>query len=144
MNGHNLLAYGTLMDPDIMQDVSGGSWESTQALLHGYQRHCVLGEHYPGIVRCDGAYVEGVVYFNVSADAIYRLDLFEGDMYSRDAVKVHGKDDYKVIDAVVYVVKPQYVHLLSEQTWNFQEFIKSGKEQFRQLYSGYDVLYDQK
>ncbi len=140
MSGLNILAYGTLMASDIMRDVSGGTWESTVAVLEGYQRRGVRDEKYPGIVRSDEGRVEGVLYLNISEHAIHRLDLFEGEMYSRQQVSVRRKIEGGLVEAMTYVVKPEYAHLLTERSWDFQDFVKSGKKQFQELYKGYDSL----
>lgn len=138
-DGMNLLAYGTLMAPDIMQEVSGcAAIESVDATLDGYRRYGVRGEQYPGIIRANEGQVEGVLYLDVPPEAVVRLDLFEGDMYSRESVTASRKSDGKTVEAMAYVVRPQFAHLLTAEQWDFQDFLKNGKQLFEELYSGYE------
>lgn len=136
----NLLAYGTLMAPDIMKEVSGGVWGSIPVILEGYRRYGIRGEQYPGIVRADEGQVEGVLYLDVSPEAITRLDLFEGKTYSREPVRVLQKSEGIPFEAMTYVVKPEFVHLLTLESWDFNNFVKNGKQLFEELYDGFEVL----
>lgn len=136
----NLFAYGTLMAPDIMREVSGTMLESAKVTLKGYQRFQVHGEQYPGIVSADGCEVTGILYLNVPVDAVRRLDLFEGEMYSREPVSVTSDIDGETLPAMTYVVKEEYTHLLSTSAWDFEEFLQKGKKLFEDRYWGYDEI----
>lgn len=136
----NLYAYGTLMAPDIMQAVAGCRLQSVEATLEGYRRFGIRGEEYPGIIRVKGGRVEGVLYRDVPSEAMARLDLFEGEMYSRDAVMVQPGDKDKPLSAMVYVIKPEFTHLLTSEEWDFQNFLKHGKRLFEDGYGGFEAL----
>ena len=82
----NLFAYGTLMCDDIMEEVSGAAPSGSSALLRGYRRLCVKGEHYPALIPDEGYMVEGIVYQGLLGPAWHRLDSFEGQMFSRQRV----------------------------------------------------------
>lgn len=136
----NLYTYGTLMAPDIMQAVAGCRLQSVEAYLEGYQRFGIRGEEYPGIIKAMGRKVEGVLYLDVSSEAMARLDLFEGEMYSREAVMVQPREGDKPLSAMVYVIKPEFAHLLTAEEWDFQHFLQHGKRQFEEEYDGFEAL----
>jgi gamma-glutamylcyclotransferase (GGCT)/AIG2-like uncharacterized protein YtfP len=54
----------------------------------GYRRHALTDVSYPAIVTEPLAQVEGVLYLNVDAADLARLDAFEGAEYRREAVAV--------------------------------------------------------
>lgn len=136
----NLFTYGTLMAPDIMKAVAGCSLQSIEVGLEGYRRFGIRGEEYPGIIKADGGKVEGVLYLDVPAEAMARLDLFEGNMYSRNPVMVSVKDSVRQLEAMVYVIKPEFAHLLTSRGWDFQNFLKNGKRLFETGYGGFEAL----
>lgn len=136
----HLFTYGTLMALDIMGDVSGCALEGVGVILDGYERYGVRGEQYPGIIKADHGRVEGVLYYNVPPEALTRLDLFEGKMYSREPVRVVRKDDGKFIEAMAYVITPESAHMLTGKAWDFNNFIQNGKQIFEDLYSGFGEI----
>lgn len=136
----NIFAYGTLMDADIMSHVSGVTGRGTNAVLEGYARYRVSGEQYPGIVPEGGGKVEGMVYFDISADQVRRLDIFEGEMYSREKIKVKIVGENTTAEVMAYVVKPEHVHFLTRKPWDFEGFLKEGKRLFEEDYYGFDEL----
>lgn len=136
----NLYTYGTLMAPDIMQAVSGCILQSLEATLEGYRRFGIRGEKYPGIIRVKEGSVEGVLYLDVPPGAMARLDRFEGEMYRRETVMVHPSGGDKPLSAMVYVLKPEFTHLLTSEGWDFQNFLKHGKRVFEEEYDGFEAL----
>ena len=68
MQSINLFAYGTLMYPEVMNFIlSNKQFKSCKAVLKNYLRRQVKGEQYPGIKPCQGASVEGVLYYDLTA-----------------------------------------------------------------------------
>jgi gamma-glutamylcyclotransferase (GGCT)/AIG2-like uncharacterized protein YtfP len=134
-----LFAYGTLMDPEIMMQVSGAECRSAQAVLHHFVRKAVRGEVYPAIAPLRGASVDGVVYFGLPAAAFDRLDRFEGPLYRRTAVVavLEGGDPVK---AQAYVIAPNNLSRLSDREWRFDHFLEAGKDAFQKSYRGYEEL----
>jgi gamma-glutamylcyclotransferase (GGCT)/AIG2-like uncharacterized protein YtfP len=125
----DFFAYGTLMCDDIMYGVIGCRPAQAPATLTNYRRYSVTGELYPGIVAKRCSTVKGSVYFDVPPQAWSRLDRFEGEMYSRCNVRVADADG-KFIQAITYVVRPEFTHLLASSDWSYDDFLKSGKELF--------------
>lgn len=136
----NLFTYGTLMVPEIMAQVAGCAVTGVAGILAGYSRYGVRGEQYPGVVADPQGQVDGVVYTDVSPQALTRLDLFEGDLYRRLEATVRIKDTGEEIAAMVYVIRPQHRQLLTEKPWDFQKFLSCGREVFEREYGGFDEL----
>jgi gamma-glutamylcyclotransferase (GGCT)/AIG2-like uncharacterized protein YtfP len=132
----HLFAYGTLMCPDIMTEVSGLQLPTTFATLRGYRRLRVKGEDYPALVPDATGLVSGVIYRGITETAWTLLDRFEGEMYARVGAQVELADG-TVSAAQTYVVNGSFGACLEEVEWDFAEFLRSGKERFRTSYRGY-------
>lgn len=132
----NIFTYGSLMCGDIMFRVAGGKTDSTQATLNNFFRSKMRNEEYPGIIAKPEATVPGVLYFNLPAEAIERLDVFEGEMYQRQQVEVIA-EDHGPVTAMTYVIKPEYRHVLTGREWSFSEFLAVGKIKFEKSYFGF-------
>ena len=76
------------MYPEIFSAVVGETLASAPALLRGWRRQAIRHETYPAATPSASAQIEGVVWFNVSAQAVARLDLFETQAYIREQVQV--------------------------------------------------------
>jgi gamma-glutamylcyclotransferase (GGCT)/AIG2-like uncharacterized protein YtfP len=135
----HLFAYGTLMCGEIMAEVSGASLPASSAILRGYRRRGVKGRSYPALVPGVESHVEGVVYRDVPPSAWARLDRFEGQMYSREPVRVELADG-SVVAAATYVARAEFLDCLGEEEWDFAAFLIDGKESFRRSYEGYLAL----
>src|ERR1700712_5751731 len=62
----------------------------TPAILSGFQRHRVIGADYPGIVPTPESTVRGSLVTGLTDGDMFRLDIFEGDEYSRRKVRVRA------------------------------------------------------
>lgn len=131
-----LFAYGSLMCNEIMTAVSGLKGVAQPASLRGYSRHRVRAESYPGIVAEPGGEVRGILYSTVPHDAWLRLDRFEGEMYERRLVEVRS-DLGDITLAHTYVVTDSYRGLLEADDWDFEDFLKTGKQAFLEEYGGW-------
>jgi len=134
--------YGTLMCADIMAAVCGYAPEAGSALLPGYARHPVRGEDYPAIVAEPAQQVAGRLYAGISAGAWERLDRFEGNQYQRQLVLLR-LDDGRSIDAWAYVFRPHYRSLLLPGEWDFDAFLRAGKQRFEARYLGFQQIQQQ-
>jgi len=136
----NLFTYGTLMEPGIMCEVSGCVLQRIEGTLENFVRYGVRGEQYPGVIRKAGHRVDGILYLDVPAEAMKRLDSFEGEMYCREPVEVLRIDDRSALSAMVYVFKPEYTHLLTGNAWDYENFLQNGRVLFESEYSGFGAL----
>jgi gamma-glutamylcyclotransferase (GGCT)/AIG2-like uncharacterized protein YtfP len=134
-----LFAYGTLMCEDIMLDVSGWRLAQIGGALIGYSRRRVRGKGYPGLIQSRGGRTEGVIYLGLSDDAWRRLDRFEGDMYARQPVSFERNTGDR-LTADTYVARLEYLDRLEESDWDFEEFLRGGKERFTAGYEGFKAL----
>lgn len=135
----HLFAYGTLMCNDIMAEVSGLHLPFASATLRGYRRLSVKGEHYPALLPDMKGSVSGVVYRDIPQSVWTRLDRFEGEMYSRESVQIELVDGTTVA-AETYVINGDFIGCLEEVEWDFAEFLRNGKDRFRNSYKGYREL----
>jgi gamma-glutamylcyclotransferase (GGCT)/AIG2-like uncharacterized protein YtfP len=117
----NVFVYGSLMFDDVWERVVKRHYEKQAAVLRGYRRLPVKGESYPGLVKSFSGYVQGLVYFDVTAQGIRRLDKFEGSYYRRRQVRVKTADG-RVHNASVYVFNRRYRRLLGSTSWDPQHF----------------------
>ena len=127
------------MCEDILFAVTGTYFDGKKGLLREYQRKCLKGEIYPGIVACSGATTLGQLYNNLSSAAWKRLDLFEGDQYRREIVEVKLEKGYYE-PAQTYVLKPEFADRFSSEDWDFADFLKNNKKFFEAQYSGFEIL----
>jgi len=132
----NLFAYGTLMDAEIMTQVSGATYRSQKATLSQYVRKTVWGEIYPAILKRNGGLVDGVVYFDLSPEAFDRLDKFEGPLYVKKKVMVTCESGESV-GTYTYVISPDFIHQLSDDDWSYEDFLANDKQLFQSSYQGY-------
>jgi len=123
-----------------MYQVAGCTLQSVEVSLEGYVRYGVKGEQYPGVIARAGSCVDGIVYLDVGSEALRRLDIFEGKMYSRESVRVVRKTDQQELEAMVYVFRPEYEFLLTGESWDLQRFLQNGREVFEQEYAGFEEL----
>jgi gamma-glutamylcyclotransferase (GGCT)/AIG2-like uncharacterized protein YtfP len=135
----HLFAYGTLLCPEIMNEVAGSSPASAPATLRGYCRRAVRGEEYPAILPDPLGSVAGVLYRDLPAAAWERLDRFEGEMYERLPVQVKLQGG-SMASASAYVVRPAFLSLLDAGDWDYDEFLRQGKNVFQRRYRGYRFL----
>jgi gamma-glutamylcyclotransferase (GGCT)/AIG2-like uncharacterized protein YtfP len=133
----HLFAYGTLMCDDVMQDVSGLQMTGVPAVLQGYRRLRVKGEHYPAIVPAEASAVDGVVYQGIPNQAWILLDRFEGDMCVRETVRIALASGAALL-AETYVMRAGFNDYLEETEWDFSAFLRDGKESFCKSYKRYD------
>ena len=92
-----LFAYGTLMEPRLLEGVLGHGLEGLRlvpATAPGYRTVHYPGRIYPALVASKGAAAVGLAVAGLSAADMEILDLFEGDEYVRrelDISLIKGK-----------------------------------------------------
>ncbi len=134
----NLFTYGSLMCSDIMIKVSGCHADFSPARLNNFFRSNIRDREYPGITPRSGAMVTGVLYHNLSFEAIQRLDVFEGELYQRQFVEV-VTERHGILKVMTYVIKHQYRNLLTDEEWSFNYFLAVGKKRFEETYTGFQA-----
>lgn len=133
----NCFTYGSLMTEHIMFGVCGIQLSAKPARLAGFSRHPVKDEDYPGIVPSEEHEVHGVLYLDVPADALARLDAFEGELYRRTPVTVECQDGQH-LPADTYVFRPEHAHLLLPGDWDEAAFEREGRARFERKFTPED------
>lgn len=121
-----LFAYGTLMVPTVVETVIGRRLQGTAAVVAGFARYRILGEEFPGLVPCDGAMTDGVVYDGMDRRDLALTDRFEGAWYERTLVKVSRAGAR--VEAYVYVVRPEYRDILSAEPWDMEKYARQSRK----------------
>ncbi|MCA9265338.1 MAG: gamma-glutamylcyclotransferase [Planctomycetales bacterium] len=125
----NLFVYGTLLVPAIMQRVAGERLAATAGVLHGYVRKTVRGEVFPAIKPSPTEAVEGQLYWRLGANAIRRLDAFEGPLYQRVEVNIELGEGVHVA-ADTYVIALRHETWMTDIDWSLEEFRRSHRDEF--------------
>ena len=100
----------------------------------------LLAEHCPDAPRPFAFAAEVDPYvIDIPQPAWDRLDRFEGEMYTRERVQVELADG-STVAAETYVINHRFMGCLEEVEWEFGEFLRNGKEKFRNSYRGYQDL----
>jgi gamma-glutamylcyclotransferase (GGCT)/AIG2-like uncharacterized protein YtfP len=133
----NIFTYGSLMYDRVWSRVVSQTYRKKLGVVQSFQRLKVANEQYPGLIKGDGE-VEGVVYFDISAQDLARLDNFEGKLYQREEVKVMCADGTEVV-AFVYVIRDEFKEVLGGE-WPKEEFEHKGLAEFEARYVGFDSV----
>jgi gamma-glutamylcyclotransferase (GGCT)/AIG2-like uncharacterized protein YtfP len=129
----NIFTYGSLMFPSVMKAVTGREFPSRKARVKNYVRFKVKGESYPGLTPSAGAVTEGILYLDLDAFSMRRLDDFEGELYERTEIRVEGES----LTAQAYVVKARHRSRLSSEAWDPRHFEKADLPKFMTTYRGF-------
>ena len=129
-----LFTYGSLMSPDILEMVIHRFQVGEPAVLSNYRRAMIAGERYPGMIPQANSEVEGCLYQGISLADLQKLDVFEGEMYERVLVEVHQRHP---INAYSYILSDRCAHLLTDEEWSYDHFVKHDQGNFIRTYSGW-------
>ncbi|KAK0101366.1 hypothetical protein ONS95_006541 [Cadophora gregata] len=141
MGDNSAFFYGTLMAREVLYRVIYGDEKvtpvttilaanltRTPAILHNHCRHKVLGDDYPGVTPQEGHSVRGVYVTGLSDLDMFRLDIFEGDEYTRVkvTVKLLVQDGDKEVEGEERETET-YIFTAPEERlekaeWDYEEF----------------------
>lgn len=137
----HVFTYGTLMFPEVWRAVVGKQYETAAATAVGFAIYYVRDAVYPGVIATPSGTVSGLVYFDVDADSLDRLDVFEGVDYHRQPIEVTRTDNGQILPADAYVIPPAHRHLLTNEPWSAREFAARGElARFVARYAGFERL----
>ena len=117
----NLFTYGSLMFPEVWERVTGLSGEGQPASLGDHAARRIRGQTYPALVKAVGESTEGVLYADVTPEAVARLDAFEGHFYERVMVGVSLGAGAKTSAWVYRAALPDDPDILAER-WDPERF----------------------
>lgn len=133
----NIFTYGSLMFSPVWDKVVSGNYLASTALLRGYARRAVVNEQYPVAFAANAEdSIQGIVYFDVTPQDLYRLDCFEGDYYQRISVLLELPQQGQ-LRADAYIVKPRHQAIISDQLWDPRHFQEQGMHEFMTAYDGF-------
>ncbi|KAF2863090.1 hypothetical protein K470DRAFT_255217 [Piedraia hortae CBS 480.64] len=120
--------YGTLMCEPVLSRVIGrdaSTLPQHKALLEGHVRKRIKGMDYPAVIKAPentANSVLGVYASSLTEMDIKRLDLFEGEEYTRRNVTVKLLEgDEKTVQTQTYIYKATPADL-EEGEWDFEAF----------------------
>lgn len=116
-----LLAYGTLREPEVISTLTGRTYESEDVVLPGYLCRRLKGRVYPGMMLWYGDEVPATLYYGVDEDAVAVLDYFEDEIYDRTQISVKKRDG-RMIEALAYLIPESRGDLLSDEPWDRERF----------------------
>jgi hypothetical protein len=122
--------YGTLMDRDVLNIVSGLNLSQVRlrpALLPGYRR--VRDVHYPAVFPSEAHSVEGCVVHGISEPAAARIGLFEIDGYDLVVEQV-VLGNRRSLKAALFAASGRMN--LSDEDWSFEDWRNQHRRRFRQ------------
>lgn len=117
----HLFTYGTLMLPEVMEIVIGALPASEPARLVGFRRAALRGAIYPGLVPAAGRETQGVLWRDLDAGQLGRIDRFEGALYEREQVAVECRGA-AAREAAVYVIGAAHRHRVEAAPWSEADF----------------------
>ncbi|MCB9897870.1 MAG: gamma-glutamylcyclotransferase [Planctomycetes bacterium] len=118
--GEQVFVYGTLMFPEVTAALLGHAPRGRPARLADHARLAVRDAVYPGIVPRFGATVRGVLFADVDAADLARLDAYESAIYERRRVEVLS--DGVVQPAWAWIVTERERARLTDQPWDERVF----------------------
>lgn len=140
----HVFTYGTLMFPEVWRAVVGKQYETAAATATGFEIYYVRDAVYPGIIATAHGAVAGLIYFDVDAESLARLDVFEGVDYHRQPIEVTRSDNGQILQADAYVIPPANRHLLTNESWSAEKFAARGDlARFVARYAGFERLTDE-
>lgn len=123
-----VFTYGSLIFEDIFLKVAGQRFDNQPATLSGWSRHRLQARTYPGAVRASESktQIDGVLWTNLSNEALSRLDKFEGLQYRRESVVV-SINATTWLNAWIY----RWIDLTAlADAWDIQTFAAHHKARF--------------
>ena len=113
--------YGTLMFPAVLNRLLGRVPATAAAVLPGYARRAVSGQHYPAIVNAPTSQVHGLLLHDITPTELALLDEYEGDQYLRTPVTVATPSGTRV-RAECFVWRNELRSNLSNADWSVEDF----------------------
>ena len=121
MRKGSIFTYGTLEFPDIMEAVTGRSFDSVEATADGYARYLLKGRIYPGMTPVSGHKTSGRVYFEVDERSLVLLDQFEDECYMRQLILIQTAAG-KWVKAYAYIIESKDKDRLTADPWDKDTF----------------------
>lgn len=118
-SGMHLFVYGTLMFEEVWQALVEGRYITEPARILNYRRTRVVEDVYP-VIRpaATSKAVPGILYRDIGARDLRKLDEFEGEQYERRLVQALTAGSFRPVRAQTYVLKDEFQHLATQAPWD--------------------------
>jgi gamma-glutamylcyclotransferase (GGCT)/AIG2-like uncharacterized protein YtfP len=120
-----LFVYGTLCFPEIVEKLTGKSFQMEPAVLSGFQRKMIKNADYPAIIVNSNSVVEGIVLHDVDELSMKILSFYEGENYR--CVELPVKLNEEFIRPKVFIWDST-IDELEFFDWNEDEFSMNSKK----------------
>jgi hypothetical protein len=104
------------MFPDVWARAAREKCDFQKAVLRGYEARKLQGVTFPGLIEAPGVETPGLLYRNVSPEAMVRLDAYEDDFYVRIPVRVEIEDG-SLVPAEAYLISPAHRTFVLPEVW---------------------------
>lgn len=135
-----LFTFGTLMDAEVLEHVSGVS-PSTLTIIPAqvidHVQREVIGEGFPILLPAIGQVASGRLIFGLSETAMKRILFFEGDEYETAPLTV--KADKTSHEALYF--KDTGIYETSGKSWVFDQWLASDHSRFLEQSRDYMLLF---
>lgn len=122
-----LFAFGTLMDTEVLQLVSGQPLDHLRlepATVADHARRWVADDHYPVLIACPGTCTQGLIIRDLGQEAMNRIIFFEGDEFTLREIQVERSDGQE--EQVCYFADNRR-KLVSDQEWQLAHWQRTTK-----------------
>lgn len=131
----NLFVSGVLVFPEAMAAVVGKRCPFREGLVRGYAGLKLKQSNDAALIPFPDVCAEGVVYSDLSDDAVRRLDHFTGPLFHRVEVNVETPGE-QWVEAEAYVLKLREKKLLTAHAWDADEFRRKHLAKFLKAHAG--------
>jgi len=119
----NVFVYGPLMLRDVVKAVVGRELTRRGATVNGYMQLRLMDQSQAALVPFPDAVTEGVVYMDVDAESLRRMDAFLGKAFERGDVNVQVAEG-EWVEAETHFFRLSRKKMLSAKPWDEDEFLK--------------------
>lgn len=117
----NLFVSGALMFRELAQAVTGGIGNVLHGELHGYAQFKLKDSPLSAVIPFPDRSVEGVIYLDLSDEAVDRVAGFLGKACLLEEVTVEGEHG-EWTEASLFILKPAKRKLLTTREWDEDEY----------------------
>ncbi len=130
----HVFTYGSLMFDAVWQSVVKQHYTSEAYTLNGFERRALRDADFPAAIYNTNKSILGRLYHNIHPRDLERLNYFESSYYN-----LHKQPQSEEISTniAIYVIKPEYEHLLLAHDWDAIHFKNNQLQKFLTSYSGY-------
>lgn len=102
---------------ELLVALAGKSFSTKFGVLRGYTQFVIKDEGQSAMIPFPDKLVDGVVYLDVDAESLARLDSFQGNRFVREDVSVEGEGG-EWLEASAYCLKLSRKEILSKDEWD--------------------------